>query len=100
MSTIPKIDGSVLRYLARFDLHAIAETEDRRLVSTRNPAGHRQAWWCNSLDVGRVIRRARRDNGDVVRAAAALGVKLAPHGYVMQSCRTPRKLSRGSTPGW
>jgi hypothetical protein len=83
--SIPAIPNSILQYLRRFDLCSVAQSRDGgRLVATRDPQGYHRAWWCNSLDAGRVIRAARADSGNVVKAAAALGVKLAPHDYVMQ----------------
>jgi hypothetical protein len=82
--SIPAVANSVLRYMHSFDLVAIARSRDGRLVSTRDPAGHEQAWWLNSLDVGRVLRVARADSLDVVKAAATLGVRLVEHGAALQ----------------
>jgi hypothetical protein len=56
---------------------------DGRLLSARDPSGHERAWWCQSVDVGRVIRRARKD-GDVAGAAVALGVRIVDHDHVLQ----------------
>jgi hypothetical protein len=83
--SIPPIPSSVLRYLRRFDLSSVAQSRDGRLAATRNPENYERAWWCKSVDVGRVIEYARRNGGDVPQAAAAIGVKLAPHDYVMQN---------------
>ena len=89
--SIPPIDRAVREYLLRFDLAAIARTRDGRIVSTRDPEGHEQAWWCRAVDVGRVLKRARGD-GDVPAAAAALGVELAEHSATVQ--RTQRLLAK------
>jgi hypothetical protein len=82
--SIPPIPNSVLRYLRRFDLSSVAQSRDGRLAATRNPENYEQAWWCKSVDVGRVIQYARRNGGDIAQAAAAIGVKLATHAFVMQ----------------
>jgi hypothetical protein len=81
--SIPPIQNSVLSYLRSFDLACVALTRDRRLIGTRDPSGHQRAWWCQAVDVGRIIRRARKD-GDVAGAAAALGVRLVDHGHAVQ----------------
>jgi hypothetical protein len=81
--SIPKVEKRVLDYLGRFDLGAIGQTRDGRLISTMNPEGCLQAWWLQACDAGAVLAKARQD-GDVRRAAGVLGVKLAPHDFVMQ----------------
>jgi hypothetical protein len=67
-----------------FDLGCAAQTRDRRLISTRDPSGHEAGWWCRALDVGRVLKRARADHTDIVKAAAALGISLVEHSTAMQ----------------
>src|SRR5262249_31977599 len=47
-------------------------------------AAHVAAWWCRSLDIGRVLRQARTDHGDATKAAAALGVRLVEHAHAVQ----------------
>jgi hypothetical protein len=74
----------VLKYFESFDLAAIARTRDGRLVATRNPAGHSEAWWGRATDLGPVLERARGDSGDVPRAAARLGVRLVEHSAALQ----------------
>jgi hypothetical protein len=69
--SIPAIAHSVLKYLESFGLACIAQTRDGRLIATRNPAGHDQAWWGLATDLGPVIKRASADSGDVAKAAAA-----------------------------
>jgi hypothetical protein len=83
--SIPSIPNTILKYLRRFDLSSIAQSRDGRLAATRNPENYQHAWWCNSVDVGRVIKHARRNGGDVPAAARALRVRLAPHDFVMQN---------------
>jgi len=82
---IPAIQNSVLQYMRGFDLGCVALTRDQRLISTTNPEGCLQAWWLQACDAGAVLAKARADHGDVPAAARALGVKLAPHDYVMQN---------------
>jgi hypothetical protein len=79
----------VLKYFEPFDLAAIARTRDNRLVSTRNPAGAEAAWWLRARDVGRVLRKARADSGDVVKAATALGVRIVSH---PEACQRAEEL--------
>jgi hypothetical protein len=78
----------VLKYFESFDLAAIARTRDGRLVATRNPAGHSEAWWGRATDLGPVLERARADHGDISKAAAALRVKLVPHADALQRTET------------
>jgi hypothetical protein len=93
--SIPRIATSVLAYLHKFDLAAIALSRDERLVATKDPSGHERAWWLNALDVGRVLRCARADSGDVPNAAAARGVKIVPHDVALQRTeQLVRKLDR------
>jgi hypothetical protein len=83
--SIPSIPNSILQYLRRFDLSSIAQSRDHggRLVVTRNPEGHAEAWWLAARDAGCVIAKARAD-GDVPRAAAALGIRCVEHAHMMQ----------------
>ena len=85
--SIPPIQNSVLSYFRSFDLACVALTRDRRLISTRDPAGHEMAWWLRAVDVGRVIKWARANSGDVPRASAALGVQLVEHSAAVQRRR-------------
>jgi hypothetical protein len=82
--SIPSIPNSVLQYLRRFDLVAVARSRDGRLTITRDPQGAAEAHWLAPRDAGVVLAAARQDHGDVVKAALALGVRLAPHSHVMQ----------------
>jgi hypothetical protein len=82
--SIPPIQNSVLSYLRSFDLACVALIRDRRLIGTRDPAGHEMAWWLRAVDVGRVIKWARANSGDVPRASAALGVQLVEHSAAVQ----------------
>jgi hypothetical protein len=82
--SIPVVSKPVLSYFRTFDLAAIAQTRDGRLVSTRNPAGHEQAWWGKATEIGPVLDRARADHGDVGAAAAALRIKVVPHAEALQ----------------
>jgi hypothetical protein len=68
----------------RFGLAAIAQTRDNRLLITRDPAGHSQAFWGRAVDLGPVLDRARADSGDVVKAAAKLRIKLVEHSAALQ----------------
>jgi hypothetical protein len=86
--SIPAIANSVLRYLESFDLACVALTRDGRLVATRNPVGHEAAWWGRAVDVGSVINRAGANSGDVVKAAAKLGVRLVEHSAALQRVET------------
>jgi hypothetical protein len=85
--SIPPIQNSVLSYFRSFDLACVALTRDRRLIGTRDPAGHEMAWWLRAVDVGRVIKWARANSGDVPRASAALGVQLVEHSAAVQRAR-------------
>jgi hypothetical protein len=78
----------VLDYLAKFDLSAIALTRDGRLVSTRDRAGHEQAWWGKAAELGPVLKRASANSGDVVKAAVKLGVRLVEHSAALQRTET------------
>jgi hypothetical protein len=82
----------VLSYFASFDLAAVAVTRDGRLLVTRNPAGHEAAWWGRASDLGRVLKRAARDSGDVMAAAVALDVRLVEHSAALQ--RTEQLVSK------
>jgi hypothetical protein len=86
--SIPKVADSVLEYLSRFDLAAIAQTRDNRLLVTRDPSGCVVAWWGLARDLGPVLDRARADSGDVVAAAAAVRIKLVPHADTLQRTET------------
>jgi len=93
--SIPPIQNSVLSYFRSFDLACVALTRDRRLIGTRDPAGHEVAWWLRAVDVGRVIKWARANRGDVPRASAALGVQLVEHSAAVQ--RAPRLVAKLDT---
>jgi hypothetical protein len=41
-------------------------------------------WWCRSTDVGRLVTRARKTDGDVEAAARALNIVVTPHAVVLQ----------------
>jgi hypothetical protein len=90
--SIPKVEKRVLDYLGRFDLSAIAATRDGRLLVTRDPSGLEQAWWGRSIDLGPVIKRASANSGDVMKAAAKLGVRLMEHKAALQ--RTEEIVNR------
>jgi hypothetical protein len=84
--SIPPIAKTVLDYLNRFDLAAVARTRDNRLLVTRDPGGcgHAEAWWGRSSELGVVIKRANANSKDVVKAAAKVGVRLVEHSVAMQ----------------
>jgi hypothetical protein len=82
--SIPPVQNSVLSYFRSFDLACVALTRDRRLIGTRDPAGHEMAWWLRAVDAGRVIKWARANSGDVPGASAALGVQLVEHSAAVQ----------------
>jgi hypothetical protein len=82
----------VLAYFRSFDLAAIAKTRNNRLLVTRNPAGLDQAWWGAAAELGPVLDRACADHGDVLKAAAALRVKLVEHSAAVQ--RTEELVKR------
>jgi hypothetical protein len=63
---------------------ASRKTRDNRLVGTKNPEGYERAFWLNGHDLGVVIRKARQDSGDVVKAAAALRIRCVDHANLMQ----------------
>ena len=84
MTTIPTLPRGVSDCVAAFDLAAIAITRDNRLAVTRNPAGMTLAWWCQAKQASAIVRRARRDSGDVEAAARALGVPVGEHHTAMQ----------------
>src|SRR5262249_50134065 len=76
----------------QFDLACIALTRDQRLISTTDPSGHEAAWWGRSLDIGAILRAARADSGDVVKAAAALNIRIVEHASAVQ--RTEELVNR------
>jgi hypothetical protein len=82
--SIPPIASSTLAYFQSFDLAAVARTRDGRLIATRDPAGHEQAWWGKAAELGSVIKRANANSGDVPKAAAKLGVRLVEHSAAVQ----------------
>jgi hypothetical protein len=71
-----------------FDLGCVALTRDGRLFSTRDPSGAEAAWWLQACDVGAVLAKAKADSGDVVKAAALLGVRLMEHSAALQRTET------------
>jgi hypothetical protein len=78
---IPAVSPVALRYLAQFGLGCVALTRDRRLISTKNPAGHEAAWWTEAHNIGCLLRATK--NGDVARAAQKLGVVVTDHEIVL-----------------
>ena len=73
--SIPTVRASVISYFHKFDLAAIAQIRDGRLVSTRDPSGHAAAWWLRAADIGPVLARARADSGGPSAGADELNLR-------------------------
>jgi hypothetical protein len=80
--TIAPVPRAVAQYIAGFDLRAICRYRDGRLGVTRDPGGCAAAWWCEARHAGKLLRAAH--DGDVAKAAAALGIEVTPHDEVLE----------------
>ncbi len=95
MPTIPRMPAAARQYIDAFNLLCIAITSKSRIVVTRDPRGHRSAWWTTAAAAPRVVAevlRAKSDEEDetltperrVVLAAARLRIPLTDHLVVLE----------------
>jgi len=83
-SVLPPLEPAVRSYVAAFNLHAIAQMADGRLVVSRNPAGAVAAHWCEGQrEAGFILKLAQAGNLTVSDAAQQLHIKIGPHATVV-----------------
>ena len=86
--TVTALPRSVARYIAGFNLAAVCRYRDGRLGVSRDPEGAGEAWWCLETQAGAVVKRARREGGDILAAARALGIPLTAHTLLISRAKS------------